>query len=145
MGSKYDAYYQIDASGIAFAGGGLSANLLDLAKFGEMIRNKGYFNGKQIIPVKVVEDIFAGGSKKAFAKAGYKTLEGWSYKNMWWVSHNKNGAISARGVYGQAIYIDPTAEMVIVRQSSNPIASNTANDPFSLPAYQAVADCLMNK
>lgn len=76
LGCKYDAYYQIDASGIAFAGGGLSANLLDLAKFGEMIRNKGYFNGKQIIPLKVVEDIFAGGNKEAFAKAGYKTLGG---------------------------------------------------------------------
>lgn len=68
-----------------------------------------------------------------------------SYKNMWWVTHNENGAISARGVHGQAIYIYPAAEMVIVRQSSNPIASNTANDPFSLPAYQAVADYLMNK
>ena len=49
----------------------------------------------------------------------------------------------ARGVHGQAIYIDPAAEMVIVRLASNPQASNTANDPWSLPAYAAVADYLM--
>ena len=68
-----------------------------------------------------------------------------SYKNMWWVTHNENGAISARGVHGQAIYIDPAAEMVIVRQSSNPIASNNAKDPLSLHAYQPDADYLMHK
>lgn len=105
MGGKYDAYYQIDASGIAFSGGGLSANLLDLTKFGEMIRNKGYFNGKQIIPVKVVEDIFAGGSKKAFAKAGYKTLEGWSYKTCGGYRTTKMGNKRQRCVWTSHIYI----------------------------------------
>jgi CubicO group peptidase (beta-lactamase class C family) len=45
----------------------------------------------------------------------------------------------ARGVHGQAIYIDPKAEMVIVRFASHPIAGNAANDPFSLPAYNALA------
>lgn len=62
---------------------------------------------------------------------------------MWWVSHNANGAFSARGVHGQVIYIDPKADMVIVRFASHPQAANPANDPTSLPAYQAVADYLM--
>ena len=61
------------------------------------------------------------------------------------MTNNPNGAFMARGVHGQAIYIDPAAEMVIVRLASNPIASNTHNDPISLPAYQAVADYLMGK
>jgi CubicO group peptidase (beta-lactamase class C family) len=51
----------------------------------------------------------------------------------------------ARGVYGQAIYVDPKAEMVIVRLASTPTASNADNDPWSLPAYQAVADYLSKK
>jgi hypothetical protein len=37
------------------------------------------------------------------------------------------------------------AEMVLVRLASMPVASNAANDPYSLPAYQAVADYLMEK
>ena len=109
------------------------------------MRNNGYFNGQQIIPKQTIDDIKKGGDKNAFAKAGYTTLSGWSYRNMWWVSHNPDEAFAARGVYGQTIYIDPKAEMVIVRLASNPIASNTSNDPISLPAYQAIADYLMKK
>jgi CubicO group peptidase (beta-lactamase class C family) len=59
---------------------------------------------------------------------------------MWWVSHNEHGAIMARGIHGQNLYIDPTAEMVIVRFASSPHASNVANDPVTLPAYMAVAN-----
>jgi hypothetical protein len=35
--------------------------------------------------------------------------------------------------------------MVIVRLASNTVASNAANDPYSLPAYQAIANYLMKK
>ena len=58
---------------------------------------------------------------------------------MWWITHNANGAFMARGVHGQAIYVDPTAEVVIARFSSHPVASNAANDATSLPAYEAMA------
>jgi len=90
-------------------------------------------------------NIRAGGDKKAFAKAGYNTLKGGSYRSMWWIFHNKHGAFAARGVHGQTIYVDPTAEMVIVRFASFPTAKNAQIDPTSLPAYQAVATYLMKK
>ena len=51
----------------------------------------------------------------------------------------------ARGVYGQRTYIDPKAEMVIVRYASNPIASNSANDPVTIPAFDAMAQLLMKQ
>ena len=78
-------------------------------------------------------------------KAGYDLLQGWSYRNMWWVTHNPNGAFMARGVYGQALYIDPAAEMVIARFASHPVAANAASDPTSLPAYAALARHLMSR
>ena len=145
IGMEQDAYYQVDGKGIAFAGGGFNAGLRDLARFGELIRNKGMYNGKQIIPAKSVLDIEKGGDKSAFAKSDHPDLKGWSYRNMWWMTENKDGAFAARGVHGQTIYIDPAAEMVIVRMASHPVAGNAANDPTSLPAYQAVADYLKNK
>jgi hypothetical protein len=49
----------------------------------------------------------------------------------------------ARGVYGQGIYVDPKAEMVIARYASHPVAGNGANDPVTLPAYMALAKALM--
>ncbi|MBN7827844.1 6-aminohexanoate hydrolase, partial [Bowmanella dokdonensis] len=77
--------------------------------------------------------------------AGYALLKGWSYRNMWWVTHNTHGAFMARGVHGQALYIDPKAEMVIARFASYPIAGNAANDPVSLAAYQALAEHLLRE
>lgn len=145
LGTHFDGYYQVDSYGIAFAGGGFNANLRDLAMFGEMIRNKGRFNGRQILPASVVDDIIENADNRTFDNESYPNLKGWGYRNMWWVTNNKNKAFCARGVYGQTIYIDPTAEMVIVRLASNSVASNAANDPYSLPAYQAIADYLMNK
>ena len=62
---------------------------------------------------------------------------------MWWVTHNEHQAFTARGVYGQLIYVDPKAEMVIVRYASNPVAANGAIDPTSLPAYEALAEHLI--
>ena len=145
IGAEQDGYMTVDAKGMPFAGGGLSASLRDLGRIGELMINRGKFNGQQLFSKKVVENILAGGDKAAFSKAGYKTLPGGSYKSMWWVFHNDHGAIAARGVHGQTIYIDPTAEMVIVRYSSFPTAKNAKIDPTSLPAYQAVAEYLKNK
>ncbi len=144
-GMEQDAYYQVDSKGIAFTGGGFNAGLRDLARFGELLRNDGNWNGVQLFPKEAVQDIKKGGSKEAFAKSGHPALKGWSYRNMWWITENKDGAYAARGVHGQTIYIDPAAKMVLVRLASHPVAANSANDAYSLPAYQAVADYLMNK
>ena len=143
IGAEYDAYFAVDSIGTEQGGGGLYTSLRDLARFGEMIRLGGRFNGKQIVPAAAVEDIRRGADKAHFAKAGYKTLPNFSYRNMWWVSGDDHGTFMARGIHGQAIYIDPKAEMVIVRYASHPVAGNAYNDPISLPAYHAMADYLM--
>ena len=145
MGTEQDGYMTVDAKGTPFAGGGLSAGLRDLGRIGLLMLNGGQINGQQLFPKKVIENIRTGGDKEAFAKAGYKTLKGGSYRSMWWIFHNKHGAFAARGVHGQTIYIDPEAEMVIVRFASYPTAKNAQIDPTSLPAYQAVAEYLMKK
>ncbi|WP_407146686.1 serine hydrolase domain-containing protein [Bradyrhizobium sp. ORS 86] len=143
MGAEEDAHYHVDRIGTESGGGGLSTTLRDLARFGETIRNHGRFNGRQIVPPSVVEDIARGGDREKFKPAGYTTLPGASYRNQWWVTHNAHGAYMARGVYGQGIYIDPKAEMVIARYASHPVAGNAANDPVTLPAYMALAKDLI--
>lgn len=142
LGAEQDAYMTVDSIGTPFAGGGLNTGLRDLARFGEMMRRQGRFNGQQIVPAQVVRQIQAGGDRTLFAKADYPLLKGWSYRDMWWVSDQARGAFSARGVHGQRIYIDPQAEMVIVRYASHPVAANAANDPITLPAFDALAQYL---
>lgn len=146
MGAKYDGYYLVDPAGIAYAGGGFSLNLNDMAIFGEMIRNHGKLGRYEVIPKEAVEEFSSGGDPELFAKGGeYPLLKGWSYHNFWWITNNEHKAFMARGVHGQAIYIDPVAEMVIVRFASNPLSSNKYIDPVSIPAYEAIADYLMEK
>jgi CubicO group peptidase (beta-lactamase class C family) len=139
MAAEQDAYFAVDSLGTEFAGGGLNLCLRDLARFGELMRLLGRCNGRQVLPQAVVQQITAGGSPHDFAKGGFVTLPGWSYRHQWWVSHNAHGAFSARGVHGQAVYIDPAAEMVVARFGSHPLAANVNFDPTSMPAYHALA------
>jgi hypothetical protein len=145
LGAQEDGYFAVDRIGTAMAGGGLNVTLRDLARFGEMMRCDGKFNGLQIVPEAVVGDIRRGADREHFAKAGYKTVAGWSYRNQWWITHNEFGAYSARGIHGQAIWIAPKAELVIARFASHPTAGNADGplDHVSLPAYQALTKHLL--
>jgi hypothetical protein len=115
-----------------------------LARFGELLRNDGNWAGQEIVPKAVIDDIRFNGDASVFPVTTFPTLEGWCYRNMWWVSNNAHGAYAARGVHGQALYIDPKAEVVIARFGSHPLAVSTHSDPTSLPAYHAVAQFLMH-
>ncbi len=143
IGAAHEAFYTVDSIGTPFAGGGFNAALRDMARLGQLVLQNGEWQGEQVIPAAAIERIREGGDRDAFAKAGYDLLPEWSYRGMWWISHDDHGAFAARGVHGQTIWIDPAAEMVIVRFASNPVAANAASDPTSLPAYRAVADYLM--
>ena len=143
MGAELDAYQTVDAKGVPFAGGGITAGLRDLGRLGLLMLNEGTIGEERLFPAEVVQRIRAGGDRSKFQ--GYPTIPNGSYTSQWWVFHNENGAFAARGVHGQTIYVDPTAEMVIVRLASFPRAQNGSIDPTSLPAYQAVADYLVSK
>ena len=47
LGAEQDAFFTVDSVGTPFAGGGLNTGLRDLARFGEMLRNDGMFNGQR--------------------------------------------------------------------------------------------------
>ncbi|MEY2854236.1 MAG: hypothetical protein RL030_1368, partial [Pseudomonadota bacterium] len=143
IGAEDDAFLQVDKEGVPLVGSTLNARLRDMARFGEIMRMNGTLNGKQIVPTAVVDEIRRGASQKAFLAGGYPTLPNWSYHDFWWVSHDDHGAYMARGIHGQAIYVDPKAEMVIARFASHPLAGNANLDPLSLPAYRAIAEHLM--
>jgi CubicO group peptidase (beta-lactamase class C family) len=142
IGCERDGYFCVDPLGVEMGGAGLSASLRDLARFGEMLRRDGDCAGRQVVPGAVVADIRRGGDPARFAKSGYDWLAGYSYRNMWWVSHNELGAFEARGIHGQRLYIAPRAGMVIARFASHPVAASSANDPITLPAFLALGRAL---
>ncbi len=144
MGAEQSAYQTVDANAVPFAGGGLNAGLRDLGRIGLLMLNKGKMNGKSLFDSQVVHNIRQGGDRTKFGDE-FNALKGGSYTSQWWVFHNEHGAFAARGVHGQTIYIDPTADMVLVRFASHPQAKNGYIDPTSLPAYAALAQFLLQR
>lgn len=143
MGAEREAFYTVDSIGTPFAGGGLNATLRDMARFGQLMLDQGRVGGEQIVPSVVIDRIRHGGDPDKFEAAGYTLLPNWRYSSMWWISNDNHGVYAARGVHGQTIWIDPKADMVIVRFASHPVAANAANDPTSIPAFRALAGHLM--
>ena len=142
LGCEEDGYIVVDPAGMPMGGGGLSATLRDMARFGELMRRQGDWGGRQLVPAAVVHECLRGDDPAKFAKAGYQLLPGYSYRNMWWVTHNELDAFEGRGIHGQRLYVAPAAEMVVARFASHPVASSAANDPVTLPQMLALGRLL---
>lgn len=145
MGATSDAMVALDPTGAPNTSGGVIATAMDLARLGELVRNHGRANGRQVLDAGMIRQLFAGGSRSAFAASQQaRILSNHSYHNQWWVRHDGTGAIYARGQFGQTIYIAPADELVIVQLSSYPVPGR-ADAPLQFAAYDAIAAKLRTK
>ncbi len=149
MGAELDAYYKNDALGIVHAGGGLNAGLRDLARLGQLLLNGGRVGDRQVISPAAVESVLNGarieGAAAAAPTHGDHARYFPAYRSMWWYGGTaERPVIAARGVYGQTIYIDPVAEVVMVRLASDPQASSYHIDPRVQPVYRQIADSFLD-
>jgi CubicO group peptidase (beta-lactamase class C family) len=142
LGMEEDAYLMVDAVGTPLQGAGLCATARDLARFGEMIRRGGEFNGQRVIDQAVIEDLRRGGDREKFKASGMSYRPGYSYHNQWWIVHNADGAFEASGVHGQMIHINPAAEMVVVKLSGHPVAGAALTQALTLKAWAALAEAV---
>jgi len=144
MGAERDAYVKNDALGIVHAGGGLNAGMRDLARLGQLLLDGGKVAERQTIPAAATKAILEGRSN-AVATTDESTSFWPGYRSMWWYGGTDDRPlIAARGVYGQTIYLDPVAEVVIVRLASDPVPSSRFIDPKVQPIYGAIADRYMS-
>jgi len=142
LGMQEDAYVIVDSVGTPLQGAGLNATARDLARFGEMLRRGGEFNGQRIIDKAVIDDLAKGGDREKFKASGMAFRPGYSYHNQWWILHNADGAYEAAGVHGQMIHVNPGAEMVVVKLSSHPVASAGFTHALTLRAWAALAQAV---
>ncbi|KUM26743.1 6-aminohexanoate hydrolase [Mesorhizobium loti] len=137
LGCEEDGYLEVDPGGMPLAEGGLSATLRDFARFGELMRCEGQWNGEQIIPASVVHDVRRGG-KRAKVNSPY------SYRSQWWVSNDELGSFEARGIHGQRLYVAPEAEMVVAVFASHPVA-DSASESITSPQLLMLGRMLRSK
>ncbi len=147
LGTEGETYVLLDKDGTLFAGGGLNATPMNLARFAAMMLNDGKFNGEQVISADIIETLSKGGNIDAFSNGteskGVMGNKDWSYRAQWWVRHTPGReAFMAIGVHGQWIYIDVDRNIAIIKQSSQPASSVNYYDEFNINAYDAIIDHL---
>ena len=139
-GMMHDASITLDRFGAPRTAGGICVSLADLARFGEMVRRDGTAGGRRIVPQGWLDDIRLNGDPRAWA-AGEMTglFPHGRYRSKWYVPDPGSAVLCAIGIHGQWIYIDRAAEMVAVKQSSQPIPADEAMDRLTLRMFQALA------
>lgn len=108
LGVEAAPYYVTDGVGVAFVLGGLNLRSRDYARFGQMIEQDGMWQGRQIVPADWIDTSIRPTAKTEPSKIGY------GYQ--WWVpvGATPGQEVTGRGVYGQYLYIDKAADVVIV-------------------------------
>ncbi len=140
MGAEHDAYITIDSQGAARVAGGICASLRDLARFGEMMRNHGVSNGRQVVPTWWIDDIRHNGNAEAWSRGDLtKVFPNGNYRNKWYTIDRGETPFAAVGIHGQWIYIDPANETVITRVSSQPLPMDLDLDHMWLRGYRPIA------
>ncbi|NNC99768.1 MAG: serine hydrolase [Gammaproteobacteria bacterium] len=133
LGTEHDAYMAVDRAYMPVATGGMNSTLRDAARFGMMLRDGGVFNGQRVVPdswVNAILDVTdqALGNMSKNPKYGNDPWR--AYHNMWWILNEKSGEFCAVGIHGQVIYINRSADTVVVWFSSQPGASAASNPVF---------------
>ncbi len=136
MGAECDAAMVLDTAGEAIGGTGLCAAPRDLARLGLLLCEHGKRGTRAIVPVAVIERLFAGGDPAVMPADRYPERVGWSYAALWW--HPGKDRIAAIGVHGQMLIIDRAANCVLVHTGASPRPDNTAMIPRHFAAFDAI-------
>ncbi|HTM96879.1 MAG TPA: serine hydrolase [Croceibacterium sp.] len=116
LGAETPAYWMTDGpddKGRPMTGLGFNATLRDYGRVGQMMLDMGRFNGRQILS----EDWVRKSTRGPHPAISDKFPRG--YQFMWWTVPDEQ-AFMADGLGGQAIFVDPATDTVIVKLSYVP-------------------------
>ena len=123
-GMEQQATWLLSKSGQEISGCCIQAATRDYARFGQFILNGAMVNGKAIVP-----DGWLAEATSTRTGIGQPD-RGYGYQ--WWTY--ADGTFSARGIFGQGIFIDPQRKLVI---ATNANWAAGARDPVAGPAREA--------
>lgn len=143
MGAETDGYVTVDRAHLARGAGGVCVTIDDLSRFGQLILDRGAFNNRQIIPENWIEDTMTQGDRNAWQRGEFASLlpQG-RYRNKWYQVGDQDRSIMALGIHGQWLYVNPAAEVVIAKMSSQPEPVDDALDQLTVKVLGELRDCL---
>lgn len=112
---EHSATWWLEApGGLEIAGTGLDATLRDFGRFGLFFLNGGIADGRPVLPEGWLREATLS------RKMGSQQVD---YGYMWWPVAAPDGsfgecAFSARGIFGQYIYINPVHQLIVVTLSA---------------------------
>jgi hypothetical protein len=139
----------VDRAYTPVAAGGMNTTTRDAARYGMLIRDRGVFGGRQILPafwIDAIVDIDDRHVANMSANVKYRDDPWQAYHNMWWILDADKGEFCAVGIHGQVIYINRNTDSVMVWFSSQPRASAAGNETFhsKLRAARQLANRLVH-
>ena len=145
-GGHHHGYITLDTFGAPRVSGGMCLGLYDLLIIGEMVRNRGYANGHQVVPARWIDDMIAVSDNRIWRAQnqgeGHRLFANGNYRSLWYQTGFKDQEFCGIGIHGQWLWINPKKELVIVKLASHHSEVDTDTDRLMLAAFAAIADRL---
>ncbi|MGW4099832.1 serine hydrolase domain-containing protein [Mycobacterium sp. NPDC004974] len=135
IGAEADAFVTVDDNDTPYACAGMGMRLRDLARFGRLVLDGGQRDGTSIIPAGWIDETRRGGRFATTAESD--AAPAGTYKNQWWIPSDAHESFYGVGIFGQYLWLDPTADVVIAKFSAED--SPVADGPESVHALAAIA------
>jgi CubicO group peptidase (beta-lactamase class C family) len=132
LGMEQDGAWWLEApEGLEVAGSGFFATLRDYARFARFILDDGVIDGTRVLPEGWVRE--AGSAREI----GGKRVD---YGYMWWIVPGADGALddgafTARGIFGQLMYINPKQRVICVVLSARAKPASMINPAVADNAF----------
>jgi hypothetical protein len=123
-GMESYGFWMVDgpsAQGREFTGGGFNAVARDYARLGLLMLRGGRAGSRQVVPQAWVTESTQPTSREPIEPDD----PNFSYHFQWWPLVQSQ-AYMARGLQGQAIYVDPATQTVVVKLSYFPLGNTEA-------------------
>lgn len=143
VGAEWSATLLADPEGTPLAGGGLLMTTRDLARFGQLLVDGGTGAHGTVVPAPVLDAIRAGGDRRAFERSHYAELTGYTYRDQWWMPPGPTRPLSAWGIHGQLLWVDPDAGLVVACHCVGPAASDERRDAEQDAMCRAIAEAAL--
>jgi CubicO group peptidase (beta-lactamase class C family) len=144
IGAEHDAYYWLTRGRprTAVGAGSFNATPRDVARLGQLMADDGMVAGQQIVPRDWVRRSRGSDLPQlgvgALGPSGY---DHYGYANQWWtLGDSAFQAFTGVGIHGQYLFVDPAADVVIVKCSAWPTQDDERRDRETITALRRIAD-----
>ena len=118
LGAESAAYWMVDDNNMVMAFAGLNATARDYAKLGELYRNRGSWQGEQLVSADWIDASVTPDAPHLEPGENPASDYVLGYGYQWWVMDGNEGEYAAIGVYNQFVYVNPSRDLVIVKLSA---------------------------